>query len=69
MAPGGRYTEQLQRTTARTKVELSNQLHLPQQDDCKTKKYYKKGPNTPTPPPLKMGATINNESTTTEPPP
>ena len=51
MAPGGRYTEQLQRTTARTKVELSNQLHLPQQDDCKTKKYYKKGPNTPTPPP------------------
>ena len=49
----------------------SNQLSLPHQDDCKTRydtKYYitKQGPNTE--PSQTMGATINNESTTTEPP-
>ena len=47
-----------------TQTKQSNQLFLPQQDDCKTRKNTKQRTQNPT-----MRGTINNESTTTEPPP
>ena len=51
-------------------TKQSNQLSLPHQDDCKTRRDVKKRTTkhrtitSPT-----MGVTINNKSTTTEPPP
>ena len=52
------------------KAFLSNHLSLPRRDDCKTRndtKYYttKQGPNTKKHTQKTIGATINNESTTT----
>ena len=52
------------------KAILSNHLSLPQRDDCKTRndiRYCtkKQGPKTKNP--QTIGATINNESTTTSP--
>ena len=57
--------------TSRKQIKYSNQLSLPQRDDCKPRKdtkncIAKQGPNTE--PSQTMRATINNESTTTEPP-
>ena len=49
----------------------SNQLSLPHQDDCKTRNGHKSNvqQNMEQIHNLTMGVTINNESTTTEPPP
>ena len=57
--------------TSRRQLNLSNQHSFPHRDDCKTKKdtkycTTKQGPYIK--PQQKRGATINNESATTEPP-
>ena len=65
MAPRGRATQQ-SRDTRKTN-QANNQLSLPHQDDCKTRMNVQQNIEqlqNPT-----MGVTINNESTTTEPPP
>ena len=58
--------------TSGRQLKQSNQLSLPYQDGCKTRwaqstEFTKQGSNTE--PPRTMGATTNNQSTTTEPPP
>ena len=60
----------MQTMTARKQLKKSNQLPLPQRDDCKKENTKhcttKQGPNTELPQIIR--ATIKNELTTTEPP-
>ena len=66
------YREEEPQNINSRKTSDTNQLSLPHQGDCKTRKdnkycITKQGSNTE--PKQTMGATINNELTTTEPPP